>query len=228
MPPVVVVITHNIICDKNVEHPSYHREIAQNYAVPTDGRFLLCIMRFVASAALVFFLLSFGVVVFVDHAWSFVTINPGHGVLRVQLSIRSSLPWTSWKAQQQPTVTRKNLFCNSLDRPEKFTTVAKARDDDGCDAGDGGKGDNSGDENLPTDFDDDDDDDGENKYTLPELKLTGDPLKDQINKAKQQFAALSPKIHSCKDAFPAIEAALAKGVVKPLFHAHLSQQPPER
>jgi hypothetical protein len=44
------------------------------------------------------------------------------------------------------------------------------------------------------------------------------PLKDQINKAKQQFDHY-PKNHPCNDAFPAIEAALAKGVVKPLFHA---------
>jgi hypothetical protein len=55
--------------------------------------------------------------------------------------------------------------------------------------------------------------------TLPRLELTGDPVKDQINKAKQQFATISPENHSCKDAFPAIEAALADGKVKPLFHA---------
>jgi hypothetical protein len=55
--------------------------------------------------------------------------------------------------------------------------------------------------------------------TWPQLDLTGDLVKDQINKAKQQFAALSPENHPCKNAFPAIEAALAEGYVKPLFHA---------
>ncbi len=108
---------------------------------------------------------------------------------------------------------RKNAVFLSLDRWKVATASAKSKNDEVVDDAGGvdDGNDDSGDETKQTN--------GEKKKDGEDVIISKDTLiKAQIIKAKQQLDNI-PKNHPCNAAFPVIEAALAKGRVKPLFHA---------